>query len=792
MTVLIGTSLTSCSDDDLKTGQYGGGVQLNVFGPSPVMRGGTLRFIGSNLDQINQVLIPGVSPITNIEVVRSGVPSEIRVTVPKDGPEPGIVTLVTKTDQTIKTLTPLAYSEPIEIEGFTPASAMPGEEITIKGDYLNLIHMIEFADGVFVSEKAFKSHDRYHITVVVPEEAKTGKLGLYDLDISDSENASTDVSYNIIMTEEALNVGTPTITSLASSRTANAEANETIVAKAGEEITVKGEHFNLIASIKVGEGESAVEFNDFTVAEDKNAITFKLPENAPSGDIVLVCRSTVEIPVGKLTTVKPSELKVNPTPVKNGTELTITGKDLDLVKSVTFPNADAVEVTAEETKIVVKVPETATEGDIALNMANGESATVAYELVKPTFTAYSTNKASAGGALSITGKDLDLVKSVTFTGAEPVEVEATETLINVTVPMEAKTGAVTLTLKNGMTVEFASIEVTEAVFCYAKTLPTEEEEIHAGETLTIKVANPDVLQSVEVNGEKVQHILQGERLIIAIPDNAKAGAKFKLISSNGDITYIINVIPNTEIKTVIWQGLHSAGGWANGFQALAWGGYDWSTVTPGTELVINFTVDPDKEYGCQIRFGNGSWAALPGTKQLEGADGDGNISMADDAKEYHLVLTQEMIDELQANGGLVICGAWFILNKISLVEHISLEETIWEGNHSAGGWANGFQALAWGGFDWSTVKAGKTLIVHFTVDPAKEYGCQIRFGNGSWNALPGTKQLEGADGDGNISMADDAKEYRVTLTQEMIDEMVANGGLVICGAWFILTKVGIE
>ncbi|MBP5479267.1 MAG: hypothetical protein J6Y15_07905, partial [Bacteroidaceae bacterium] len=118
--------------------------------------------------------------------------------------------------------------------------------------------------------------------------------------------------------------------------------------------------------------------------------------------------------------------------------------------------------------------------------------------------------------------------------------------------------------------------------------------------------------------------------------------------------------------------------------------------------------------------------------------------------------------------------------------------TIWEGNHSAGGWANGFQALAWGGFDWSTVKAGKTLIVHFTVDPAKEYGCQIRFGNGNWSALPGTKQLEGADGDGNISMADDAKEYRVTLTQEMIDEMVANGGLVICGAWFILTKVGIE
>jgi uncharacterized lipoprotein YehR (DUF1307 family) len=39
---LVGLSLTACSNDDLGTNQYQGGVGLNAYGPNPVMRGGTL------------------------------------------------------------------------------------------------------------------------------------------------------------------------------------------------------------------------------------------------------------------------------------------------------------------------------------------------------------------------------------------------------------------------------------------------------------------------------------------------------------------------------------------------------------------------------------------------------------------------------------------------------------------------------------------------------------------------------------------------------------------------------
>ena len=66
---IVGLSLTACSEDDLDTNQYKGGVSLNAYGPNPVMRGGQLRFVGSNLDKIASIQIPGAPAITNLDVV---------------------------------------------------------------------------------------------------------------------------------------------------------------------------------------------------------------------------------------------------------------------------------------------------------------------------------------------------------------------------------------------------------------------------------------------------------------------------------------------------------------------------------------------------------------------------------------------------------------------------------------------------------------------------------------------------------------------------------------------------
>lgn len=799
---LMGLSLAACSSDDLDTNQYQGGVSLNAFGPSPVMRGGQLRFIGSNLDQIREVRIPGVDAITNIEVVKAGVPSEIRVTVPHDGPEVGNVVLVANNDQEITTKSTLTYEEGITIKSFTE-SAMPGDVIEIKGDedgYLNLIHSMAFADGVVVSEKDFVQHDRYTIKVKVPEEAKTGKLEFYTADLTVSDDSKLE--YQIIKTEERLIVGTPSVTKVKGRNEVGTDG--TVIAKLGETITVTGEYFQLVKAVKVG----GVEITDLTISEDGKTLSFVIPAEAPDGGIDLVCKSDVEVPASLYESVKPTECVATPAPVKAGAALTITGKDMDVVTSVEFDNADAlsgdaIEVSAD--KVIVKaVPETATEGNLRLVMANGMNVEVPFTLVKPTVTGYNANPASAGSSLQINGTDLDLVKSIDFGGAElditADNVSADGATLTVTVPMAAKSGAPVLKLANGVTVAAPELNVTEALFCYVTELPGKDAELHAGQTFTLPIANGDKLVKVEIAGVECQYIITGNTLTVGAPEKAKKGTTVKLISSNGEISYKIDFIPNTEITTVIWTGAHSAGAWANGFTALSWGGYDWSQVTPGTELVVSFAMDPEIGY-CLMRFAQGDgWKALPGTTSLPGADGEGNISMDAKATEYRLVLTQEMLDVLvSGNQGLVICGAGFNMTKVALVEHISVEQTLWTGEAIADGWGDQPYLLSDAGAELKAAEAEVGQTLYFYVTPlGAEWKLQII--EGHWGATYASFCAKGADTeDGKFTEWDlDANGGRVaiTITQAMLDAAYTQqwwGGTFLAnGDKCKITKITIE
>ena len=192
--------MLSCAKQEFDTNQVPvtTDVALTSYGPRPVVRGGVLRFVGANLDQVVSVTIPGCEPITEIEVVRAGVPSEIHVTVPKDGAEVGNVVLTTKAGKTIETATPLSYIETIVLDKVTPEAAYPGEEITLEGDYLNLIHEVIFSNKLYVSEDDFISHSRYSVKVRVPAEAKTGKVGVGTIDETKVEDEDILAALNVV------------------------------------------------------------------------------------------------------------------------------------------------------------------------------------------------------------------------------------------------------------------------------------------------------------------------------------------------------------------------------------------------------------------------------------------------------------------------------------------------------------------------------------------------------------------------------------------------------------------
>jgi hypothetical protein len=228
----------------------------------------------------------------------------------------------------------------------------------------------------------------------------------------------------------------------------------------------------------------------------------------------------------------------------------------------------------------------------------------------------------------------------------------------------------------------------------------------------------------------------------------------------------------------IWTGSVSCS-WdpSVAMSALSWGGYDWSTVKPGQVLTAYLT--PDMSAGwAQIRFGNGSWSPLPGT--------DDTIALTAEDTKVSVTLTQAMIDELVANGGLVICGANFTVTKVTLS---ILEETIWSGSVTIS-WDGpvAMSDLSWGGYDWSKVSVGTTLKLYYEVDPTPGY-INIRFGNGSWAALPSTL---GWGNDGNASPDPSETSIKTVLTAEDLDQLNNAGGLVICGAGITCKKVVLQ
>ena len=810
LSCLMAVGLTACSDDDLSTNQYQQGVHLNVFGPSPVMRGGSVHFYGSNLDQVKQVLIPGMDPVTNFEVLKAGIPSEIVVLLDKEKPQPGKITLITNTDEKIVTLTDLTYIEGIEYASdnqFAPAVVQPGAVLTINGEYLNLVNEVIFADNVTVNAEDFVSQSRYKIEVTVPEEARTGKVILSD---------GAEIP-NWIYSDEILQVTTPIVDKVTTPR-GTAAQQETVACKLGETVTVSGQFFNLVAGVTIGDAETSyitVEEDQLTVSDDGKTLSFTLPAEAPDGDIDLICRSGVAIPVAILETVAPTECVASPNPAKNGQPLTISGKDLDVVASIEMPNvSDAVEFNCNDGKIVIPaVPASAQEGNLVLRMANGKGVEVAYTLVKPVVTAYNPNPVSAGGALTVQGKDLDLVASVNFgEGSDVAEasVAADGTSMTLTVPMNAASGAPTLNLINGTTVVAPEITVNEATFCYVKELPGEDVELKAGAAMTLVVANGDKLTGVEVNGASVQYVLtEGNKLIIGLPESCGAGTKIRLVSSNGEITYTLDVTPNTEVNTVIWTGAVDLNAWSinwqfgDGTQSAGEDPLAFTKIALAEGDVIHLYATAYNDWW-QIQFFNGHWEAQTSIGDTFGNGNNINSGIASLEKGYlDIVVTAQMLTEFTTYNDWGYCwilqGEGVVITKISVTHYNSLEQNISSSLVRQDDQGQNISLpinMAWddsGRFRIlidkdpaikdMNLKAGKSVMYFYTSGTG-----QLQINNGNWGSWTTLADWENADD----------KKMELVLTQDMIDWLKgtqsdgwSSTGMIIQGDGMTLKKVTI-
>ena len=602
------------------------------------------------------------------------------------------------------------------------------------------------------------------------------------------------------MTDVALNVGTPTISKVTTPRGEGIQTDE-FTAKMDELFTLNGEHFGLINSIKfvpkAGDVHgSACETTEFTVSEDGKTLTFKLPAEAADGDINLVCRSGEEVPVGSLITIAPTECVASPNPVKAGKSLIITGKDLDVVNAVEMTGvADEISfiTNPDGTKLIIEsIPETAVEGNLILRMKNGKGVEVPFSLVKPVVTGYDHNPVSAGGAITLQGTNLDLVKKVQFgEGSDIIEVKASEdgTSISLTVPMNAKTGKPTLTLANGTTVECPELNIEEAVFCYITELPDfseKEKTPEAGGTFTVPVKNGDKLESVLVNGKNVNFVYaeKPSSLTIGIPADASAKSVLKLVSSNGSVEYDIAVIPQGTVTRTLWIGSIDLANWTGNTQGtLPVDALDNLPAGANVELKIQYTATADQ---IQLKGNTGDWTAV----DLDNGEYKEHVYELDpNAKEFTIPLSATTIAALKAKatnwGGLIIFGGkGAILTKISAEISIPLETTIWNGTFNIVKW-NGMKDLSWDGYDWSTVKAGTTIRLYYNKINAGEWACiSLRSGT-SWNNLPAPIASQ-------YDLNEDEGKVEVSIAANVLQDLIDNHGLVVTGDNCTLTKITLE
>ncbi len=632
----IGFSLivlfSGCSKDD------DNGVRLDAFGPSPALRGGELRFLGSNLDRVTEITLPNDISIKDITKVSAG---EIVIKLPQNV-VPGYVKLITP-DGDITTKTKLTLSEPISITKFyktgteNVTSVKAGDELTFEGDYLNLIREVVFTDNVVVSleRKEGESYPRDKFTVKVPLGAQTGKIAL-------SNGADIPI---LVYTDKELTVATVSVTSIAPT-----------TVKAGAELTIKGTNLQLVEKVKLPSNLEVIVPPAENPYADITEIKITIPENTQDGDVILIAYSGLETNAGAITMVLPTVTAITPNPVKGGGVLTIKGTNLDLVTNINFPNVENAVECASKTasQITINVPETAQTGALSLNTNSGKSVSVNYVVINPTITSTST-PIVGGQSLTLNGSNLDLVSEVVFSSSsDKVQITSqTASELKIVIPNTVVgSSKIFIKTKNGNTIETLTVTVTPTKLAY---ITSSLSSVNAGETLTLTGGNFDKVTTVTLGGQNVTWgAANASTMFVVIPANASTGTlSLILTTADGSASYSLPVVGTGPTIVTIWTGSQNMGNWSGSIQLAS---TLFTTIKVGDKIQV--TVDPASTTGSsQGSFKNGSWSQIaPGTEYFD-ISGDFTLTVTEDVKTSLL------------SGGLIVSGQQYIATQVSILQY---------------------------------------------------------------------------------------------------------------------------
>ena len=573
----------------------------------------------------------------------------------------------------------------VNILSFGPMPVTRGETMRLTGTKLNNVREVLFPEGnqkltpaTTYIKGEFSVNGSEEMTVTIPDQCVPGKLRLV------TSSGDTIVSASNITFAEEVKVTSFSPASI----------------HPGAVITIKGEYVWNIGQVLVFD-HVAVNAENF-IKNTRNEIQLLVPMEAKTGEILFNDGSdgADNVVIGRLEVDAANATGVSNATPEFGELITITGENLDLVTKLDFPAVENVDFMAAEdgSAIKVTVPTNCVSGTIMMTAASGLTTSVNIEVPLATVTSTEpVTDVKAGQTITIKGDKLDRITKLILPAIEtPLErgqFTQSASQISFVVPEGMGDGKVTLVQHENYSVESDKIamysEAPETTIWagsfYIGNWNTGMQElawggydwstVKAGQVLTVYLT-PDMSQGWS-------QIRVGNGSWAPLPGTAEANAlsaedtKFSVtltqamideMVANGGLVicgayFTITKITLSILETTIWSGTFALGSWAAGMGDLSWGGYNWATVSAGTTLKLYYEVDASVDY-INIRFGNGSWAALPST---QGWGPDGNASPDPSETTIKTVLTDADMNELINNGGLVICGAGIICKKVVLL-----------------------------------------------------------------------------------------------------------------------------
>lgn len=572
----------------------------------------------------------------------------------------------------------------VNILAFGPMPITRGATMRVTGTKLNNVKEVLFPKGNQKLTPAteyingeFSLQGSEEMTVTIPDQCVPGKLRLV------TQSGDTVESASFITFAEDIKV---------SSISPNP-------VHPGDIVTIKGEYVWNIGQV-VFFDHVVVNAEDFML-NTRNEIQVQVPMEAKTGDVAYndgsdgaenTVITNLEVDAPKATGVS----NANP---EFGDMITITGENLDLVATLDFPSVPGVEFTAaaDGKTINVKVPANTVSGSIVMTSAAGITTSV--DITVPLATVSSTSPVKdvkAGQTITIKGDKLDRIVEILLPAIDEPLVKGdfaqSATQISFVVPEGMGDGKVILIQHENYSVE------SDKISMYSEA---PEYSIWAG---SFTIGNWDGgMQELAWGGFDWSTVKPGQVLTVYLKPDMSAGwsqirvgngswtalpgtadvndltaedTKFSVtltqamideMVANGGLVicgayFTVTKVTLSILETTIWSGNFALGSWAQGLQELAWGGYDWSQVAVGTTLKLYYEVDSSVGY-INIRFGNGSWVALPSTA---GWGNDGNASPDPSETSIKTVLTADDLEQLNNAGGLVVCGAGIVCKKIVL------------------------------------------------------------------------------------------------------------------------------